>query len=389
MRFCMFILLMLVPMMSGAAVWHVEKDGTGDFAVIQDAVDAAADGDTIQIGPGRFNEGESYTIGSFTEFYRVVVDKENLSIIGAGGGQTIIGSIYPWTLESGFNRGIVCGPYYGSDTISISGIRFENMGTGIKVDSCSSVLIVNCDFVSNAQSVSAYFGNLVVSRCSFEFNERDYYHILSYGQESIAVQDCRFELDRSLNWLQTHIHHEGSESSRITGCEFVGGDAGIVSSSSTPIETNNCQLSEITYGAFISSSGSFQAIRDCSVSQSKYAFVSYSSLGNWNVERVTVTDAVASTLHYRDPILGYMRDNNFSKGPQFVAERRSEFEKPESHFDMTNNWWGTTDPDSIAAWILDANDLPVTGQIIDFVPFKQQPVKTDQKSWGQMKNMFR
>jgi hypothetical protein len=36
--------------------WSVEKDGSGDFSVIQDAVEAAAPGDTIQIGEGRFED---------------------------------------------------------------------------------------------------------------------------------------------------------------------------------------------------------------------------------------------------------------------------------------------------------------------------------------------
>jgi len=34
--------------------WRVEKDGSGDFAVIQNAVDAAAPGDTVVVGPGRY-----------------------------------------------------------------------------------------------------------------------------------------------------------------------------------------------------------------------------------------------------------------------------------------------------------------------------------------------
>jgi len=36
-----------------AATWTVERDGTGDFTVIQEAGDVAADGDTIRIGRGR------------------------------------------------------------------------------------------------------------------------------------------------------------------------------------------------------------------------------------------------------------------------------------------------------------------------------------------------
>lgn len=39
-----------------AATWRVEKDGSGDFMIIQQAVEAAADGDTIRIGAGRFDD---------------------------------------------------------------------------------------------------------------------------------------------------------------------------------------------------------------------------------------------------------------------------------------------------------------------------------------------
>lgn len=35
-------------------VLHVEKDGSGDYTVIQDALDSAAPGDSILVGPGRY-----------------------------------------------------------------------------------------------------------------------------------------------------------------------------------------------------------------------------------------------------------------------------------------------------------------------------------------------
>lgn len=38
-----------------ATTWRVELDGSGDFSDIQPAVDAAASGDTILVGPGRFD----------------------------------------------------------------------------------------------------------------------------------------------------------------------------------------------------------------------------------------------------------------------------------------------------------------------------------------------
>ena len=41
---------------SEARTWRVEKDGTGDYSILYEAVDAAASGDTILIGPGRFED---------------------------------------------------------------------------------------------------------------------------------------------------------------------------------------------------------------------------------------------------------------------------------------------------------------------------------------------
>jgi hypothetical protein len=35
-----------------ASTWYLEADGSGDFSTIQEAVDAAFPGDTIELGPG-------------------------------------------------------------------------------------------------------------------------------------------------------------------------------------------------------------------------------------------------------------------------------------------------------------------------------------------------
>src|SRR6056297_2632943 len=65
--------LMVLASLAPAATWTVERDGTGDFTVIQEAVDVAADGDTIRIGPGRYDEKTLFVTPGWSEFVRVIV----------------------------------------------------------------------------------------------------------------------------------------------------------------------------------------------------------------------------------------------------------------------------------------------------------------------------
>jgi hypothetical protein len=74
----------LLAVRAGAVTWTVLAGGRGTSPTIQAAIDFAADGDTVSIGPGTFNERVS------------IVDK-TLLVTGAGRDVTIING-YPFTL---------------------------------------------------------------------------------------------------------------------------------------------------------------------------------------------------------------------------------------------------------------------------------------------------
>jgi len=87
-RLTMLTVLLIVFSVStvlGATI-TVRKDGSGDFNVIQAAMDVAAAGDTVSIGPGVYVDwiyirppAFSYDMRSFCD-----VKVDNLTIIGAG-----------------------------------------------------------------------------------------------------------------------------------------------------------------------------------------------------------------------------------------------------------------------------------------------------------------
>lgn len=72
---------------AGAATWVVEKDGTGDFTTIQEAIDAASPGDLVLVGPGIYTDLHLDSYGAQT----VVELKADITVRSSDGpDQTIL-----------------------------------------------------------------------------------------------------------------------------------------------------------------------------------------------------------------------------------------------------------------------------------------------------------
>ena len=59
-------LIALVPECAQSETWRVEQDGSGDFVTIHDATIACSAGDTIMIGPGRYDDFHPFTAPAWT-----------------------------------------------------------------------------------------------------------------------------------------------------------------------------------------------------------------------------------------------------------------------------------------------------------------------------------
>lgn len=169
--FCLasaFLLFMVVmPVVGLAAVWVVHADGSGDFATLQDAIDAAESGDTILVGPGEH----------FGPFW---IETKNLILRSLDGPQDTVLSGLP-DLES--DREPVVHFFFESGPGSeIEGFTIQKGESGIKCSSASPVIrgnIIERNYGPLGAGIGCHFGsaplieenliwrNVVVSDCCF------------------------------------------------------------------------------------------------------------------------------------------------------------------------------------------------------------------------------
>ena len=80
--------------------------------------------------------------------------------------------------------------------------------------------------------------------------------------------------------------------------------------------------------------------------------------------------------------------NDLNKG-RLGSVKTGYYTHPDLGVDLTNNYWGTADPDSISAWIWDGVDDPELQTTVQFEPFLTSPVPAERKSMGGLKSLFR
>ena len=138
-----------------AATWCVSPGGSCGNASIGAAIKQASPGDTIQVQPGINNES-------------VVINKP-LSLIGAGGGSTIINAIGQST--GIFIDGTAKAPATGISNVIVSGLSVQNANfEGILVGNASEITISNNQVVNNTRGLNVAAG-ACPNQPAFETNE--------------------------------------------------------------------------------------------------------------------------------------------------------------------------------------------------------------------------
>ncbi len=383
-----------------ANTWFVDQIGESGVVTIQEAVDLAASGDTIRVGPGFYEDFHQVPAPLENENVVVHVTQEELTLIGAGPHETTIGQRIDWAGWQGPLRGILAGSVcFDNQRLNIRDLGFEGVYSGVLFGEGGVFTANNCRFQRNHTGIAAYSfsfqdaDSALVQNCVFEpwDDMLSTQHIWTNGWNYLSVKDSFLQMQEI--GITSQIRFEG-KSLLVENCEMVDGRAGIVLACEDATTRNVYFNSQEFYG--VVTMGGVMTIQNCQVDDTRSALYEndYEGRVRWAVSGLTVSNVSESTLKYISLGDGYIRNSILARGEELVVKydlfskgnKRPDFPT----FDMTDNWWGTTNADSIKAWIYDGVDDVDTGVLIDFEPFKTEPlVGVEETSLSGFKDLFR
>ncbi|MCD4829348.1 MAG: T9SS type A sorting domain-containing protein [Candidatus Cloacimonetes bacterium] len=152
----LFTLLCLATVLSGATL-TVRQDGLGDFTAIQEAFDAASDGDTVLVWPGRYYENLNpdatnhltlasleMTTGNSAYIDSTVIDGNRTSSCIWVQEADLTFTLRGFTLTNG--TGVICG-----------GNRHHTVGGAMCVNPYIDIQVINCRIFENRAYVGGGF----------------------------------------------------------------------------------------------------------------------------------------------------------------------------------------------------------------------------------------
>ena len=368
-----------------AATIVVAKDGTGDFEVIQDAVDAAAAGDTIFVRPGVYAESRGFQFdpGLFGETF-VGITTPNLTLIGAHRDSVIVGpDTQDWDEDTFTPQGISV-PGDTPVGLTIQGMTIRNCREGLRLHGPS--VVRDMTFFENGSHVVSSIGPVTIEDCE----------MIRGGQRSLGVFYVR-DTENPLyarrirtDTLSFGILVSDGATVIVEDSEFMAGGAYGSAQFGGRLEVVNCVGTGSLNAGFGAETSSSLFVADSDVSVRNQAIL-LSDQSTGYVLRSTLQSQFDSAVYAGPGCTPRVNWSNILTGPQRFAVIIDIDEQPGdiTTLDFRDNWWGTADPDSISALIRDSEDDPRILYRVDFSGYKSGVVSGETESIGSFKARFR
>lgn len=364
---------------ASARVISVERDGSGDYVVIQEALDAAATGDTVSIGSGIYSECRSYTLPGWQHSLNIYayVQQDSITIQGSGPGLVVIGPGTPQNDGQFGPKGIALAePGY---FVAVTGVTVANCYDGLYVSRGSGSLrlssIEQCyvgasilesngflveDSTVTGDGIGIYISgshNSTVSRCSISTHD---YCVVYGGSNNTTVTESQLQLSTYALLCDSGL------SGVISGNVFAGVERAIGVSQGVSATITSNVIEASGYGIRLYATDDQVVIADNIISGGSLAPIMISA------------EATTTPIH----------GNHIMRGSGYAVIVDSFGYDEGAVVDLTGNYWGTAERDSIQAWILDDYGDP-DSPVIVFEPFSSTPLSRHDSTMSDLKEMFR
>jgi hypothetical protein len=382
----LLVLLLAAEAAIGATI-TVRKDGTGDYAVIQQALDVAAAGDTILIGPGEYLDHSTVRLPGWNwdiEVYAYVT-VDDLTIIGAGADQTFIGPAVYSGVYGTFTPEAMT--YLNGASIRLSDLCLRNSWTGLDVK--GTLYMDRCSIYDNR--IGTWWhplgaGGWVKDTQFDAFSYTGGPIALDVGSgdmgSDILVDNCQFGRSKTIV--------RGVDGCRFRNCDFANGKIALQICFTAYVYVESCRIAsqsvagvELTLG-----SNAVCEISDSEVAGAQSTLSNTQTGGRFIVEKSRLEGGTFAILAaYGGPGSCAIHNSDLikSSGPAVYCGDS----EPAVVHDLRNNYWGTTRESDIQSWIIDSNDDPNIHATVLYTPFAGQSVPSETTTWGDLKALFR
>ena len=227
--------LIVITQEAGGSTIVVAKDGSGDFDVIQYAVENATDGDTIEISGGEYQE-------------QIIIDR-SLTIEGSGAAKThILGSGTGHTIRIEEN-------WVALNGLNISGGGNQLTDSDVFIEA-NNTSITNCKLIDP----DSYIGILLKESKYNSISNS----IINSHNKGIESQDSKFLTieDNDCSHNYNAIYLKGTSDSSISRNNCTSGTIRLDSSVMNTIDENNCSGNALGHGIFLSAGSNENTVQN-------------------------------------------------------------------------------------------------------------------------------
>jgi hypothetical protein len=364
-----------------AATLRVERDGSGDFTAIQPALDAAASGDTVLIGPGEFTEYSMVRLDGYAWDVAVFAYSElpSLTIIGSGVDQTIIGPTVPMRDYSTYSA--KCLVWVNGVELHLRGLTMRNCYDGLHVPQ-GSIDVEDCSFLEHAYGIlwQAVGVGGRLQRIEFRTSAVQPHAVFIQGAANgVTIADV-------VSTNGGKFYFIGAHGVALVRCDVAGGTTGVSCHSGSTVTIRDSHLHGASnqqlyvYDASCDVDNSVLEGGDGAIYLSSYSSVSVVGSVLSGAFAAIASGGGENLAVHGSHVLRAGQWSVWANGPTTGGHRT---------YDLTNNYWGTTDAADIAAWIWDSRDSTSNWATVLYEPFSSQEVPTESTTWGDLKAAFR